>query len=69
MMDQLKISSYKEVEELKNKIFKLEERLNNDKFLVEQFKDDPKLFMFYTGFKNYRLFKTFLDIWAQQLIT
>ena len=49
----------KTVEVLTNEITELKQKLEDSEFSLERFKDDPKLFMFCTGFQSYDLFKTF----------
>ena len=39
----------------------LKQKLKESEFSLERFKDDPKLFMFYSGFQSYDLFKTFSE--------
>ena len=51
----------KTVEALTNEITELKQKLKESEFSLERFKDDPKLFMFYTGFQRYNLLKTFFE--------
>ena len=51
----------KTVEALTNEITELKQKLKESEFSLERFKDDPKLFMFYTGFQSYNLLKTFFE--------
>ncbi|CAB3998936.1 THAP domain-containing 11, partial [Paramuricea clavata] len=55
----LKQEHNKKVEELTNTITEL--KLKQNEFSLETFKDNPKLFMFYTGFQSYDLFKIFFE--------
>jgi hypothetical protein len=43
------------------KINELNKTIEDRTFSIETFKDNPKLFMFYTGFQNYELFKVFFE--------
>jgi hypothetical protein len=49
------------INELNKTIEELKQKLKDRTFSIETFKDNPKLFMFYTGFQNYELFKVFFE--------
>ena len=61
IIQKLKQEHNKKVEALTNEITELNQKLKKSEFSLERFKDDPKLFMFYTGFQSYDLFKTFFE--------
>ncbi len=49
------------INELNKTIEELKQKLKDRTFSIETFEDNPKLFMFYTGFQNYELFKVFFE--------